>query len=266
MKKFFSLLAVLTFVTMASSSVWAATTIVGGGPKTAKVKFSEQSLSFDVKLYTWEQNKDFGEYEGDGVSQISFSIPANFVFAKTEAQTLNGLTIAKVTTNLRQLPAGTTVYLYTDNKNATGDFKANAAMEYDNKDYYHGLIRKGNTASYQLGDHANIELLIRSVTEANNEYKTALPDFNNEYYYTQGHRGLQDISDDGFDSLGVQEKVIGISGMNGGVWHYNNNGNTGSDTYTGNEDGIIFFGAKVQNVISGDEFGTTTITFATITE
>ena len=266
MKKFFSLLAVLTLVGMVSSSVFAASTGTSYGVKTAKVTFTGDALSFDVKLYTYVKDKDFTTYTGDGVDEIGFSIPDGFVFGQEAAQPITGTTIAKVSTNLRLQPAGTTIYLYTDNVHATGDFKANAAQVWDNKSYYHGLIRKGNTTTYELGDHASIELIIRSVTEANSEYKSALPDFSVEHFYTQGHRGLQDISDDGFGSLGAQEKVIGISGTNGGIWHYNNNGAAGTDDYTGTEDAIIFFGAQVQNVLSGDQFGTSTITFATITE
>lgn len=266
MKKVFSLLAVLALVCMASS-VWAATTNTSYGVKIASVTFRTEAISFEATLYDWVSGKDFTTYSGTGVGVIGFNVPNTFVLGTTEEQIVPAKTIAKITHNLTQQPVGTTIYIYTDNKNATGDFKANAPILDGSTEYYGGLVRKGNTSTYVTGDIADLYMIIRTPTEANTDernYKTTLPTFT-EQYPTIGYKKMIDISDTNFSSYTTAQRVIGVSGTNGGIWHYANDSWV-NDKFTGSDAAIIFFGAGFRNVLSGDIFGSSTITFATVTE
>ena len=266
MKKVVSFLAVAAVVVMMSSAVFAATTNESYSTKIASVTFaSAEALSLDVKLYTWTSGKDFatGYSDSDEVEFISFDL-ADIPFGNDTPKMSTGTVFAKVSSNLTIQPEGTTVYLYTDNVNETGDYKANASRQDGENKLYSGLVRKGNTSTYKKGDFAPIQLFVRKVSDANNEYKSTLPNFYSTFDYTAGRRNLNDISDTNFATKGAEEKIIGISGAVGGLWCGGNPG--GEQWYSGNDDVIIFFGAQFSNVVGNDSYATTAIKFATITE
>ena len=259
MKKVFSLLAVLALVVTMSSSVFADISIV----KSAFASFSEVAMVFDVTLYEWEANKDYTTYTGDGADSVSFDL-SGITLGNTTAQWASGDVFAKIHTNLAIQPAGTTVYMYT--KNTTdGDYKANAGRTSGDDTLYSGLVKKGNTTTYQDGDLAPLFIKCKKVTDANESYKAAKPaDFSAEEPYN-GSRILADFSDSTFSTLPDNARVIGISGIDGGVWVGFGvpQGETGDayNWYAGSEDVIMFFGANFDHVISGSEYGTTTIKF-----
>lgn len=271
MKKFFSLAVVLALVCM------AGTAFAANAVKTAEVTFAEETLSFSVSLYDWTGGgKDLSTYTaktGADADKIVFDI-SSIQKGKDEGQWANATTFAKVTSNITSLQAGTSIYLFTNNT-ANGTYKANAA---DNGSYA-GLIRAGNTSTYQKGDHAKIRacLVKKSLTEDPSEaaygYRTTLPDFStggisgNDRFYTTGFRDLKDKQDSDFgaDNINRENKILGTSGVGGGLWVGMSDDNMYTQWYA-NEDIFIFFGAEFKNVMGGSSYGTTTITFGSITE
>ena len=171
---------------------------------------------------------------------------------------------AKIHSNLSIQQGGTTVYMYTKNATATGDYKANAprteTWETTTVSLYSGLVRKGNTTTYQAGDYAPLYVKCKKISDANESYKSALPaDFSGEQHY-DGSRILADYSDSNFSTLADLARVIGTSGTNGGIW-VGYGGEPAANWYSGSEDVIMFFGANFDHVIAGSEYGTTTINF-----
>ena len=256
MKKVVSFLAVAAVVVIMSSAVFADPFKV-----LPAVATFEGNVTLDVNIYDYESGKDFSTYEGVGVSSITFNV-SSVTFASETGQWANANQIIKVHSNLTTQEAGKTIYLYTDNANATGDYKANASRQDGNNTLYSGLVRKGNTYTYVEGDFAPIKIAIRKITDANNEFKSALPNFSETHYYTQGFRHLNDKSDSNFGDLGAEEKVLGISGSAGGFWVGKNDQGAGEQWYAGSEDAIIFLGAEFIKVLGGNSYGTTTIKFA----
>lgn len=265
MKKIFSLLAVLALVSMVSSVVWAATE-QSFGAKEAYAEFSATALTFNVTLYNWtaSKNYDTGYTSSDVAENISFVPGSGFVFGTSDLQKVVSNVIAKIQSNIRQQPAGTTVYVYTDNTHNSTDYKANAKKDWEgvDGDYYGGIVRKGNTSKYVEGDIADLYMIVRSTTEATTEYFTAKPDFSNVSAGVGG-KTVIDISDSKYATYSDADKVIAKSGTGGGIWHWSENG---VNTYTDNQDAIVFFGVGFRNVFAGDKFGTTTISFKAVTE
>lgn len=259
MKKFFSLLAVLTVTMFMAGSAFADINIV----KSAFASFSEVAMVFDVTLYEWQTGKDYSTYTGTGADSIAFDV-SGVTLGNTSAQWAGGTVFAKVHSNLTSQQAGTTVYMFTKNTTATGDYKANAGRTSGEDTFYSGLVRKGNTTTYQDGDFAPLFVKCKKVSDANASYKSALPaDFSAEEPFN-GSRILVDYSDSNFSTLADLSRVIGKSGVNGGIWvGYGSDPSTApaTDWYAGNEDVIIFFGANFDHVTSGSEYGTTTINF-----
>ncbi len=261
MKKVFSLLAVLALVCMAGTAFAAN---FSSTTKQAYANFgSAGDVTFDVKLYDFVANQDYQTgYTGDEATSISFDLSGVQFGPQTEAQWAPGTTFARITTNLTVQPAGH-VSMYTTNSTATGDYKANAPRNESGVNKYNGLVRKGNTAAYKDGDFAPIKVLCRKAAVANTSFKSAYPvedDFTEMY---NGGRYLLDSGDGNFSASDEQGIYIGKGGQKGGMWvgygdegggHYNN-------WYTEGDLGIIFFGAYFNNVIGGDQYGTTTITF-----
>ena len=258
MKKFFSLLAVLTVTMFMAGSAFADVNIV----KSAFATFPEVAMVFDVTLYEWESGKDFTNYTGDGVDSISFDL-SGITLANSTPQWASGNVFAKIHSNLSSQQGGTTVYMYT--KNTTdGDYKANAprteTWETTTVSLYSGLVRKGNTTTYQEGDYAPLYVKCKKISDANESYKSTKPaDFSGEQHY-DGSRILADYSDSNFSTLGDLARVIGTSGINGGIW-VGYGGDPAANWYSGSEDVIMFFGANFDHVTSGSEYGTTTIKF-----
>lgn len=261
MKKVFSLLAVLALV---SSSAFAAP--FTSTTKTAIAEFgSAGEVSFDVKVYDFSANQDYiTGYTGEEATQISFDV-SNVQFGpQTEAKWAPGTSFARITTNLTVQPAGH-VSMYTTNSTATGDYKANAPRYEggtgDAAKRYNGLVRKGNSG--KDGDFAPIKILCKTATKANTSFKAAYPtedDFANQY---DGARYLLDSADGNFSASDETGVYIGKSGANGGMWigYGNEGGGVYNNWYTKGDIGIIFFSAYFNNVIGGDKYGTTTITF-----
>ena len=256
MKKLFGLLTVLTATVFMATSVFADVNIV----KSAFASFAAVPLTFDVNLYTWEQGKDFEDYTTP-VESIAFDV-SGVTLGNTTAQWAPGIVFAKISSNLSIQQEGTTVYMFTKNTTATGDFKANAGKPVDTNTLYSGLVRKGNTATYKEGDLAPLFVKCKRVEDANANYKTALPtDFSAEEPYT-GSRVLVDYSDSNFAALPDFMRVVGTSGINGGLWvGYGSDGAYDPINWFVNEDVIMFFGALFDHVAGGDEYGTTTINF-----
>ena len=254
MKKFFSLLAVLALVATVSSSAFADINIV----KSAFASFATVPMEFDVQLYTWQSGKDFTTYTGEGVESIAFDV-SGVTLGNETAQWAGGTVFAKIHSNLAIQQAGTTVYMFTKNTTATGDFKANAGRTDGDKTLYGGLVRKGNTTTYQDGDLAPLFVKCKKVQDANTSYKSALPtDFSAEALY-DGSRIVADYSDSNFATLQDFMRVVGTSGIDGGLWV--GYGNDPATNWFVNEDVIMFFGATFDHVTGGDEYGTTTINF-----
>ncbi|MBR3654977.1 MAG: hypothetical protein IKN62_06070 [Elusimicrobia bacterium] len=271
MKKFFNLVVVLALVCMAGTA-FAANQV-----KTAEVTFAAAELSFSVSLYDWTgAGKDLSTYTaktGENADKIIFDI-SNIQPGKDEAQWANATTFAKVTSNLTSLQGGTSIYLFTNNT-AAGTYKANAA----NEGSYAGLIRAGNTSTYQKGDHALIRAVFVSKTDSETStkpaygYRTTLPDFStggisgDNRFYSTGFRDLKDKldSDFGAENINRENKILGISGAAGGLWVGMSDDNQYTQWYV-NDDIFIFFGAEFKNVMGGSSYGTTTITFGSITE
>lgn len=270
MKKVFSLLAVLALVCMAGTAFAA-----GSVTQKAYATFSEESLDITVTLYEWVKDKEWSEYTPKASGDIQFDV-SNIELGKSTPKYANATTFAKVSSNLTGISEGTTIYLYTKNASASynGEYKAAAK---DGNGKYSGLIRKGNTSPYQPGDHAPIRVAFSKLSDfsksngAHHDYVGALPDFStggingNARFWTTGFRNLNDKDDDIFGSLPDLEKVLGISGLNGGFWVCEKEDHSGS-WYSGDEDVLIFFGAAFDHVIGGSKYGTETITFGAITE
>ena len=258
MKKIFSLLTLLTLTVFMSTTAFADINIV----KSAFASFSAVPMEFDVTLYEWVKDKDFTTYTGTGADSIAFDL-SGVTLGNETAQWAGGTVFAKIHSNLSIQQDGTTVYMYT--KNTTdGEYKANAprteTWETTTVSLYSGLVRKGNTTTYQAGDYAPLYIKCKKVTDANTSYKSALPaDFSGEQHY-DGSRILADYSDSNFSTLADLARVIGISGTNGGIW-VGYGGDPAANWYSGIEDVIMFFGANFDHVTSGSEYGTTTINF-----
>ena len=251
MKKFFSLLAVLALVSMVSSSVFAA----AFSTKHAYVTFSSEALSFDVKIYDFVADKAWAAYSGAEASAISFDTTGITLGSATPFNAM-GQTIAIVSSNLTAQQAGTTVYMYTRNSVDTGNYKANAPRIDGSDSLYSGLVRKGNTSTYQVGDFAPIKIKCQKSSEAST---AALPaDFWSAEMY-DGVRMLADKNDSTFATAGDNAKAIGKSGATGGIWV--GYGNDPATNWYVNEKVIIFFEAQFTNVMGGSEYGTETITF-----
>lgn len=285
MKKVFSLLAVLALVCMAGTA-FAITPSTIGTAKKAYVTFTAPGIDFQVKIYDWVSGADFATgYTGAEATSISFS--TDTVTLGTAASSWSkAKTFAKISSNLTSLPAGTNVFMYTDNTKAgyTGDYKALAYRDETwssvNYKMYGGLVRNGSTASYQPGDIQTLHMLSMTVGDANTSYKTALPDISTKTMYSQGRRRLIDIADtiggetfnhvtDTGTYTSWKEWIIGKSGIsNGGIWvAYSTNEYSQTDNwFSGTSDVIIFFGGEFSYVSGGATYGTENITFATITE
>ena len=257
MKRILGLLTVLTATVFMATSAFADINIV----KSAFASFSEVAMVFDVTLYEWQTGKDYSTYTGTGAESIAFDV-SGVTLGNTSAQWAGGTVFAKVHSNLTSQQAGTTVYMFTKNTTATGDYKANAGRTSGSDTFYSGLVKKGNTTTYQPGDLAPLFVKCKKVTDANESYKSALPtDFSGEEPFN-GSRILADYSDSNFSTLADNARVIGKSGSNGGIWvGYGESYGVTSDWYAGNEDVIIFFGANFDHVTGGSEYGTTTINF-----
>ncbi|MBO7431728.1 MAG: hypothetical protein J6U02_02370 [Elusimicrobia bacterium] len=272
MKKFFSLAAVLALVCM------AGTAFAANAVKTAEVTFGAATLDFSVSLYDWTGGgKDLATYTpktGADADKIVIDI-SGIQTGKDEGQWANATTFAKVTSNLTSLPANTSIWMYTKNQTA-GTYKANAA----NNGSYAGLIRAANTATYKKGDHALIRACLVSKADTQNPakteaygYRTTLPDFStggisgDDRFYSTGFRYLKDEDDSDFGAQNInrENKILGTSGVDGGLWV----GMSDDGNYTqwyANDDIFIFFGVEFKNVMGGDSYGTTTITFGALTE
>lgn len=257
MKKFLGLLTVLTATVFMTTAVFADINIV----KSAFASFSTVPMEFDVTLYEWQSGKDYSTYTGTGADSVAFDV-SGVTLGNTSAQWAGGTVFAKAHSNLTSQQAGTTVYMFTKNTTATGDYKANAGRTSGSDTFYSGLVKKGNTTTYQPGDLAPLFVKCKKVTDANESYKSALPtDFSGEEPFN-GSRILVDYSDSTFSTLADNARVIGKSGSNGGIWvGYGESYGVTSDWYAGNEDVIIFFGANFDHVTGGSEYGTTTINF-----
>lgn len=275
MKKLFSLLAVLALVSMAGTAFAAAVT------RKATASFSNVAVTINVDLYDWlGAGKDFDSADytpktGAGSDVITFEQPEGFVTGSDTPVWINSKVFARVSSNLIGVGAGTTVYLYTNNKNnPTATYVANAA---DTNGNYSGLIRAGNGSTYKTGDHAIIRLAFACISDTKNTekpaygYRTTLPDFStggisgNDRFYSTGFRYLNDKAN--LSTLNPQEKVLGISGSSGGLWV----GMKDSDPWTqwykeSGEDVLIFFGAEFVKVVGGDTYATETIIFGAETE
>lgn len=268
MKKFFSLLAVLALVCMAGTA-FAATSAT----KKAYANFDAVTLSVDVTLYEWTKDKEWADYTPKASGDIDFDI-SGITPGQAAAKYANATTFAKVSANLTAMPGGTEIYMYTKNASDSysGDYKA-LAKDGDGK--YGGLIRKGATSTYSPGDHATMRVAFSKISDFeeggnHHDYVSALPDFatggisGDNRFYTTGFRDLNDKDDTGFASLPTQEKILGTSGVGGGLW-------VGMSEqyvqwYSGEEDVLVFFGAKFDHVVGGSQYGTETITFGAITE
>ncbi len=257
MKKLFSLLTVLTITVFMAGTAFADVNIV----KSAFASFSEVAVVFDVDLYEWVSGKDFTTYTGEGAESISFDL-SGVTLGNTTPQWASGNVFAKVHTNLAIQQPGTTVYMYTKNT-GEGEYQAKSGRPSDEDTLYSGLVKKGNTTTYQEGDFAPLFVKCKKISDANTSYKSAKPaDFSAEEPFN-GSRILVDQGDTTFAGLPDNARVIGKSGIDGGVWVGFGvpQGQTGAayNWYAGNEDVIIFFGANFDHVVSGSEYGTTTI-------
>ncbi|MCR4662711.1 MAG: hypothetical protein K5622_02340 [Endomicrobiaceae bacterium] len=257
MKKFFSLLAVMALVVMASSSVWAD----AFATKKAYVTFSSEALTFNVKIYDFVADQAWDAYTGTEATSISFDTTGITLGSATPFNAM-GQTIAIVSSNLTAQQAGTTVYMYTRNNSDTGAYKANAARTETwgttEVTLFNGLARKGNTSTYQVGDLAPIKIKCAKSSEAST---AALPADFWSLDASSGVRMVLDKNDSIFASYPDNAKVIGKSGATGGIWvGYGDSGYGTSDWYA-NEKVIIFFEAQFTNVMGGSEYGTETITF-----
>ncbi len=268
MKKVFSLLAVLALVCMVSSSVFAAL-----ATKSAYAKFDDVALSFSVKIFDWVSGTAWDSYSTEA-DDITFTLTGVTPGVATPAWA-PAKTFAKVSSNLTTQSAATKVLMYTDNTNATlaGDFKANAPRSeevsegvYKNK--YNGLVRKGNTSTYQAGDYAPLEIKCVEKAKATS-YITTLPaEFNNAGKLDVGERYVVDKSDEDFNADSEEGVYIGKGGPDGGIWCGAGTPDGGSygNWYSKTDDVIIFFGARFSNVLGGAEYGTKVIKFAQTVE
>lgn len=151
-------------------------------------------------------------------------------------------------------------------KNTTeGDYQAKSGRTSGEETLYSGLVKKGNTTTYQPGDYAPLFIKCKKISDANTSYKSAKPaDFSAEEPYN-GSRILADFDDTNFGSLPDNARVIAVSGIDGGVWvgYGVPQGQTVDpyNWYAGSEDVIMFFGANFDHVVADSEYGTTTIKF-----
>ena len=251
MKKVFSFLAVLALVVMASSAVWAALPIA----QKAYANFAAEDLSVGFELYTHQDGKEYtfgtgGNYTTT-VEDIQFDV-SNVLIGTTTASFAKGTVFARVTSNLNKIKAGTTLYMFTRNSTATGQYKAN----YNDNTHYVGLIRKGNTDTYADGDNAAIEMHFVKKSEASTSYPTTMSQDGDAY-------GDKYLGDKAASDFTEDNATIGTSGVGGGIWIGNAAG--GVKHYV-DEDVIVFFGARFNNVFAGDQYGTECINIVTSAE
>lgn len=287
MKKFFSLAVVLALVCMAGTA-FAATPSAIGTAKKAYITFTAPGIDFQVKLYNWVAGTDFATgYTGAEATSISFSTDT-VVLGTPDASWAKATTFAKIHSNLTSLPAGTSVFMYTDNTKAeyTGDYKAKATRSESwgtyNVALYGGLVKKGVTSTYKAGDLQLLHVLCKKVgtgTGTADMYKNSLPDISSLSVYGDGRRRLVDIHDtiggETFDHTtdtgtytSWREWIIGTSGLDGGLWVGWGHEGSAPDTnwFAGTTDVIVFFAGEFRSAIGGGEYGTENITFGTITE
>ncbi|WP_372518670.1 hypothetical protein [Candidatus Ruminimicrobiellum ovillum] len=267
MKKVFSLLAVLALVSMVSSSVWAVA--FSSSQHSAYATFTAEDLTFDVTLYHWNGTS----YSTDTTATAINFDAADVVLGTTTASVAISSDFAKIHSNLKIQKAGTTIYMFTDNKNSSmGEFQAYQGKVNGSTTTYNGLVRAGqtSTSTYTDGDFAEIQTKCLAVSSSTLTSLTSPKSltFDNDNQYA-GDRWLADKSNiyEGNKTLAEADvdgsmHVIGKTGAAGGNWI----GGTWTDgnyvPWFVDEDVVMFFKAVFSNVSSGDKFGTTTITFS----
>ena len=258
MKKFFSLLAVMAFLTMATRA-WAVDPVLPVAQKAYATFSDTTALSVEFDLYTHQDGKEYTFGTGGNYTTTTESIqfdvstvtPGKTYFNGETPEFAKGTVFARVQTNAGQKKAGTSILMFTKNTtNDNGDYK----VKYDNGAQYQGLIRKTNTSTFAIGDNAPIEMRFFVKSAAPTTYPTTMnieADNGNEKY----------IADQAQTGYTTAESKIGRSGQAGGIW----GGTNEYGDYYGS-DMIIFFGAWFKTVFDGDEFGTESINVVTATE
>jgi len=260
MKKLFSLLAVLAVTVFIGGTAFTADTL----PTTQKAyaTFASEDLSVSFDLYAHIDGEEY-TFTGDTgtinypdtakVPSIEFDL-SNVKVGTTTVSFAKGTVFARVKSNLTKKTAGTNIYMFTTStRTAAGEYQA----KYNDDTHYSGLIRKGNKSTYAPGDNAPIEMHFVKKSEAPTTYPTSMSQDADAY----GDKYLSDIA--ASDFADGSNALIGTSGVKGGIWIGNN---TSWKDYSLDEDVIVFFGAKFDNVFAGDEYGTECINILTSAE
>ena len=256
MKKVFSLLAVLAVTVFMASSVYAALPVA----QKAYATFAAEELSVGFELYAHQDGKEYtfgtgGNYTTT-VNDIQFDV-SNVAVGTADSSFAKGTVFARVTSNLNKQKAGTTIYMFTKNSTASGNYQAKAGkVDSSGVTTYSGLIRKGNTATYAPGDHAALEMHFAKVSEAYKTYPTDMSLEATDY----GDKYMVDKANSDFGTGAYA--IIGTSGVGGGIWV----GQESGVQHYVSEDVIVFIGARFDNVSAGDEYGTECINIQTTTE
>lgn len=243
MKKFFSLLAVLALVGMASSAVWAAPTTEA--THTALASFSGGTIAFSADLYNWNST-----YTGTTATNITFDTTGITLGSSTEqfkCASVYALIQSTITA------ANGKVWVYQDNQNNSDDkYKvASDKPRHDGtKTLFSGLVKANSSGGD--GNFAPLEAYYKKLSEAKTDITTLPTSFpSGEYAY--GIYWFVDVHDSTYvpkDSYMLVSTAAGnYVGTADGVRHYVN------------EPVVMFFGAYFTNVLGGDSYGTNSITF-----
>ena len=261
MKKVFSLLAVLAVTVLMASRVWAALPTA----QKAYANFGAEELSVNLELYTWQPNKHYtfgtgGDYT-ETTDKILFTLK-DVNIGSADVSYSSGTVFARISSNLKKQRPNTTIYMYTKSTfTATaGDYEAKNPREEEGNTLYSGLVRTTNSTAYLDGDYAPIEMTFKKISDesiADGSYISTMSDKGDQY----GEKYLVDHADSNFGDGAYA--IIGISGSNGGIWTGTGEGE--AQHYT-DEDVIVFFGAKFNNVFAGDVFGNDSINIVTSAE
>ena len=280
MKKVVSFLAVLAVTVFSSGLAWAAQIDT---PKSAFATFDSVAIDFAVTLHEWTsatKTTDYGQHAAPASGSIDF-VTSGVTLGVEDNQPVVSNVYLKIHSNLTQQPAGTFIYMYTNNK--ANDTETTAADSYNatypssvEADGYNGLVRKGQKAAsaYAAGDYAVLQIRAFKIGDAAlATYKENGPKDSGIAFpwddQSGGTKILQDKDTSGFSIDGeVWQTVIGKSGIGYGNWVGYGVPYGGSENINFYDSGdvIIFFNANFKSVVAGNSYGTKSIKFVNMAE
>ena len=245
MKRFISFLAVLAVVVMMSSAVFAAVSTETA--KSAFMQFEGGTISFSADLYNWNST-----YTGTSTGTIAFSSDG-ITLGSSEEQFKCADVYALIQSTITA--ASGKVWVYQNNKSNDSPYVATNPRHDGENTIYSGLVKGGSNGGD--GNFAPLSAYYRPLSVAKAQITTLptsfpFPDPTGNY----GVYNFKDISDSNYIEKDDYMLVATSKGNFVGF---------GAPDFV-KEPVVMFFGAKFTNVLGGESYGTTTITFVSEVE